>query len=1616
MLKFTFETVRRVVKVMSVMFLLIPFVMVAEAQVGDEDCPSFKVTVEAFDAACYQSGTVKFTLKDQIGNLFSIADSDYTDVRLYIVKGGTDTSFTYCMFQDGVAVMTNVDTGDLVVGIEAFCNRTHFNRRVAWDTNVRIDLLYQVPTASALNKLARTDNGFGSRPSLNCDSTGRVQLKVTGGTFPYTVKVTQHGDTTAVLKTVTFTEPQTGQDSLLYNYKDYYTIDSLPPGDWDFYLVDGCGYGLPRTGQIVESINFPRLDYLEVYASSGNFADSNVVKINAVIDQQFDYYTKKLSEYVQYRFIIGDTTASDVPWKVFPSFTGTNKVLLYDTVDGVHDYCELWDRDITLQYRVNTCNDTLISRTFQYHKPNENNFQKNTTIVTDETIFTGACLSTTIEHTSAFTIRYNPYNPNNIRKNQDDDIHRYHYTHPLVWTYSDVNGSVLTEIKTDTVANISTTSTLSESEIRDFYEWSDICSKTIHLNRTLRDGHGCEIYTTTDELIIICDTNSSGPSWQVTQSGNDHCCTELRTVKLSEINSANNDPDGTIVHLINSPYNNRYGFTATFNRDERNWTVEKENLENVALIYGYGNGRELEISDYCLPSGPYTFEVISSCGRDTVTRYVSFPDIYSTELTELPAYTMEQQCTDMYITYTEGTVSRVSRNTDSHTGQENPPVEQHLETNFSIISGPLGGYDEGRKYVKNQPIRISVPGDYIIHIFPNENQASGLCEVPDFYDTIHYSGATVQYEFAYAFLCDETDTEGTAYVKAFNGTPPYTYVLFSGPDKTGDTLGVQVLPADSIASFDTLMNAQSTLSCFIMDACGAYFHINFIPRTLAQMNKIWFEDGSQVSTTCEGFDVQVHALAIGNILNYKWYDPYDNLIDSVSSPSFFIERGAPSGYYKVEIEQNSCHALIRDSVLLNVDIAPTLKIGEDVVVCPGEEAELFFVPNSSYLESLSSDSLIHFRVAFENGNGIEIREYAALSGDTVVDHFVTNTPAKIYPLSIFDQRCDYTIADDPDTVFIDMVASEDLRCTMQTTHDTVCYGGTGHLTARNTTEPPYVIHWYGDYGLTQWLKDDTIMDDRFSEYDTAGLTQCTILYVSIEKEGMCPSVNGVTYGSMNLHNDTTELLCGQSVRLYDSGGRDGNYQPGQVVKQTFHTTDGLPVTLKFDELDLSQSSHLFVISGSRLHPDSVLFDFSYGSVPPEIIVSRADTLTLYFMAGQMGAAGWSAIVEHEPGIAIADVWKPNRVTLKDQVCQSQSLTYDDPLGVVGTVVTADEVNQAIKRAGTYVFEKTFEGADSHNCDSTVIFRLTVNAPPRRDTTVISTSYHLSQNPLVWYGEQYDSTGQYTKVFSLEDGCDSIEVLSLVVIDVDVNDKDICVGETTSVDVLVTNPMLPWETGSASPRRAPGDVLCSDGSVLKPDSFLLSDKTAIGVVYFVESNGVNGKAIALVDCPEPIRWAINTATIYRKIHAASKVSNYKDIIYDMDGVANTKAILNSASSLTTTDLESYAPAAYFCNYYNPFTQSTDPGNERGWYLPAAGEFNILYGNRTIVNKTLSKLTDRGAQLLKNDYVYYLVSSEYNDDQCWHLDYSGHITYRQKGLSNSTYNGLPSYYYVRASIIF
>ncbi len=1565
-------------KILLIFGLMCMFVLVSVAQ----DC-RFNVRFSVTDATCFNNGKIAYCLLDENGNPIaenSLGTYHLRDVRIYSKVNETDSVHYSGVFYRGGVDTFLIDYGTYIIGLEGLCEDGHGGYfKVDTSTVLTINTTYRVPSISSFLVTDYTGEDLGRHPTLRCTNMGRIQLRIDGGRFPYTIRVVEHG-TTDTLRTLVFYDHQyDGIDENRYDYEYYYTIDNLPAGEWDCYLVDGCEYGLPRTGQTVEVVPFPQLDYVELYASSGNMMDSNVIKINAVINAPYAYYNEMIPEYVQYRFI--HDGYADGPWQSFSSFSSTN-ITLYDTIAEANSYCQIWNRNIGLQYKISGapgCNDTVITRTFKFNKPNETKFEKKHNDVKDSMVDNlNDCKDKWRWHRDSYSIRYQSFQPNYLSKNTEHEVHRYHYTHPLTWVYKDLNTNTI--IKQDTVGSINDYSSLFASEVEALY---GPLPQTLMVERKLLDGHGCELYSTIDQLQYIIDNSEQAVNWSVSSSGNDHCCNSLRTISVSGTYSASVNPDGTIIRLVTSPYNNRYNFQAVYHSATSSWSVTRYSLENVAYIEGASNGRSLELKDYCLASGPYVFEVISPCDSFYLSKRISFPDVYSTELVEEPAFVVDKACTDQYVTYVAGQIARVSHNTSLYTGLELTPDTMMLPTKFQIVDGPVGGYED-REYGLNEQIRVTIPGAYFVKIFSTSNVES--CETPEFYDMILYDNETVQYMYAMALLCDMNSTQGNVYVKGENGVPPYTYTLFSKPNKEGEIIGT-----NTTGIFPGIpLRTDSALSCMIMDACGAYFHVNFYPQLLADLQITWFDNGLKATTTCEGSTVTVHTLQSDNLFKYFWTGPNGFSHDS-PEPFIFVPRGADDGWYKVTVLEGGCARELRDSIYLGVKKAPSVEILQNTTICPGEEVQLTFVPTSQYVTST-----IDFAIVFETAEGSDIRYYQSPSGVAVTDNFSTLIPAKVYPLIIQDDECDYIHADPGDTVYISINPNVIKTCSINTQNDKVCYEGTGHLAAQSTVAVPYTIRWYSDIYQEHLLKEELITNaGEWSYYDTAGIMQQTLLYVSVAKTGYCPSIVGISTDVVTMREDTNYLNCDQSYRVYDSGGKDGYYSSGELIKQTFITTDGRQLALRMDELTLSNTSHLLVISGTELEMDSVMYDLTNISHVPPVIISNGNALTLYFMAGMVPYAGWSAVVEPVPGIAVADVYRKTHTVLYDEVCQSQSKLYDNPLNISPEIATLSDMNASIKHAGTHVFTYTYQSADSHHCDSTVTFVLTVTAPPFIDTTVVTSNFQLNGGSYHWRGNDYDETGRYSVIYTMEDGCDSLDILNLIVLQIDTSTNDICIGDETTMGIMVTTPRLTWKEGEIPAVNAPGDVLCTDGSLMRVDSFLLSNKVAKGVVYYLDRTGLHGKAVALEDAPTSYAiWASGPSSLYQSIHGKAFYPTQKDALFDLDGMGNTLLIKQYAEQAIGMEFSYNAPAAYYCYYYNSDIRGLRPSEASGWYMPSMGELNLIFGNRVAVNTTLKKLSGIGAHVMDLGTTYYISSSEANNNQCWHIDYSGHFATNTK----------------------
>ena len=260
-------------------------------------------------------------------------------------------------------------------------------------------------------------------------------------------------------------------------------------------------------------------------------------------------------------------------------------------------------------------------------------------------------------------------------------------------------------------------------------------------------------------------------------------------------------------------------------------------------------------------------------------------------------------------------------------------------------------------------------------------------------------------------------------------------------------------------------------------------------------------------------------------------------------------------------------------------------------------------------------------------------------------------------------------------------------------------------------------------------------------------------------------------------------------------------------------------------------------------------------------------------------------------------------------------------------------------------------------------------------------------PYTWNGVTFNGPGVQTVTIQNQ-GCQSQATLHLYVIDFDVNievepDDEICQGDTVMLHATVDTSVYYVTVG---------DILCTDGTIVKPYHYLASGKIAKGIVFYVNDSHLHGWAVSLTQS-EPKKWSTqNTLRIGDYTH-------WRDAITDFNGYDNTEILR------TGTNANTY-PAAWAVDFDN------------GWYLPSAGQVNLLFGELMDVNTSLDLV---GGTLIEDPTgtygsvnnmgdVYFWSSTEWNANQA--------MTIRiLDGLVRSVDKGTNvSKYYVRSVINF
>ena len=1296
---------------MKKFYLFLCFFLMSFCVLAQHVAPcDFHIRTEVTTATCYNNGKVLVIPVDGEGNELTILPDSLFDENnpghglsgiKYCYKNlysPTDTA-EQCQY-DPLLVL---DTGTYIIHAEVLCfdpTQSGDDRyTLLSDTDtVVITTSYVKPKVSVIEQDAQTVTGYGTVPTLWCENTGRVQLRIYDGAFPYMIRVC-NADTVPI-DTIYFDGNQyTGTNQNRYDYLEYYSIDSLASGKYFFFVEDGCDYHLPRVWQEVREVQEPKITAVSWYAWSGSYADSNVIRVQMTVNMPNAYYTNP--EYVQYRFIhedingITDTT----DWQYVPNMqnlvTGNNYVTVRDTLHNAGGYCDIYGKKVTFQARMTACRDTInLTKWHQWDKPTE--FQTGRVWVPDYT-WPYAAVYDSCGYWGGYDTSYGHwepviwfYNYNEYHYRSSDATtsttgNKYQVTYPIYWVYTDADGDTL---KIDTVRNItqpgnvgatdswtsysSPHSTHPASRLRaeDIYpKYGDFLDTTlvIPITRTMYNAQGCPIYTRTDNITFkkewkYTTAGRYNQYWSASygQSNYDYCCQNERYVYTYGSYLNNVYMDSTIVELYESPLGNKYNFRAIYHLDTHSWTYEKDSISNLARIVPSGYS-SIYLYDYCLPSGLYKFRIITKCDTFYTSTHPGFNDTYSWFYDE-PEYDLRYECTNLIIKPKYKYFYHRTYNNDKnyyHNGSTYWDVYDttiRVNPRFRIIKNLTGSattFNTNYRYLGDS-LRVTGAGTYVIEITPNiSNLTYYNCQPPVLYDTLTFDGGTVAFQYAYSWVCDENADTGFVRVKAFEGTAPYNYTLYSGPGKTGTILG-----QNQTGVFDRVpVHAGQTVSCYVEDQCLASFYIDIPVWDMEHVKKAWFLDGLQLTDACEGSYVDLFALGLDESVYYHWTGP-DGFEKFTQDTRIFLPRSADTGYYKVEILNTGCsNTIASDSVMVNVIPSPRVTILRDTTVCPGEEVQVWY--------RTEGEGDVHYTIAYEENSAITETQHT--NDDSLT--FVAMAQRIFWVKEVEDDRCHYTIPED--TVVINITSHVASACDVITESDPICRAEDGVAYASSVLQVPYYLRWYRDYEQTELLRVDTINDASFrSPFNFTGLTQDTSVYVTANNADYCENRYGMVVNWENMSQGTSVLRCAQSIRFYDDGGLNANYSPYMDAKRVFITEDGQPITISFEMLNLQPTyDHLYIFNGNTTNMDSLIAHYSgnYSSNLPAPIVSSHDTLTVWFLSnGKTEAAGWVATVSNNPrpAEALVHVFDTVVSTIADA---SVHIRYDGSAEVTATV-------------------------------------------------------------------------------------------------------------------------------------------------------------------------------------------------------------------------------------------------------------------------------------------------------------------------------------------------------------
>ncbi len=668
-------------------------------------------------------------------------------------------------------IFNNLPKGNYDISLSAKIN----NEIITRDITVTIGGNYTIPSADKV--IGSSSDLIGTRPTLNSQNTGRVQLEITGGAFPYSVKVYK-GST--LIKTETFTSNQHNGNSPLYpDYKEYYNIENLAAGAYSFLITDACGYTLPAITETIEKIINPS------GANTDFYCNGIIMKQKGALIE-FDLFSGLLDD--KYKYDNGNIwweycySVDNGPFCAWQDFPADGIVTDHIRAKNCNTFDQKYVFKIRLKGNANaTCSSTNEFKATKLPPP----YNISTWIEPDAT----GCLpkDSLYKISYANTIYQLPYHLIVTNKTQNQVLGDVVYTSEG-WAFKE---------------------TLTKNLLKD------------SVRIQLTDNMGCNIADTT--LILPEPPFDPPPKVSAVFNTIEDVCTPSKTYDYFQMQLYNT---ALAVELFESPTSNFYNFKAEYNTISKSWTVNKDNAAIRTDIIIPTTG-DLVFKNSTLPNGTYKWRILTKCGKyDTIISNTTF-NHYTYEVEHLTCIS-EKTCQGM-VYYPK---IKIIRKLSGIEVSYNNPIF------FRIKSGVAGGYkisnglNEGN--ANKDSILISKSGTYIIETYTKEPPYSCWTETY----TINHNTSNVSLKNAYGYVClssgnDPATKLGNIEVNIDNstGVAPYQFDLYNQENTNG-----RLLQSNNTGRFNNVGYTNDVYSVRITDACKASFVQNVTMQAIVPVH------------------------------------------------------------------------------------------------------------------------------------------------------------------------------------------------------------------------------------------------------------------------------------------------------------------------------------------------------------------------------------------------------------------------------------------------------------------------------------------------------------------------------------------------------------------------------------------------------------------------------------------------------------------------------------------------------------------------------------------------------------------------------------------------------------